>query len=200
MPFVTEEIWQRVSVLTNQRGATIMRQPYPKSDPKSIDTAASEEMRWVMGVIGAARTIRAERDISPAKTLPVFLADGSSREHAWMKQNQHYLKLLARMESLTWLETGASAPESAMELVGNLKVLIPLGALINKQDELARIQKEIDKTEKEIIKAKGKLANADFVDRAPAAVVEQEKQRVAGFEAALAKLNAQRVTVAALPG
>ena len=117
-----------------------------------------------------------------------------------LKQNQHYLKLLARMESLTWLETGASAPESAMELVGNLKVLIPLGALINKQDELARIQKEIDKTEKEIIKAKGKLANADFVGRAPAAVVEQEKQRVADFEAALAKLNAQRVTVAALPG
>ena len=108
-------------------GATIMRQPYPKSDPKNINAAASEEMRWVMGVIGAARTIRAERDISPAKTLPVFLADGSSREHAWMKHNQHYLKLLARMESLTWLETGASAPESAMELVGNLKVLIPLG-------------------------------------------------------------------------
>ncbi len=200
MPFVTEEIWQRVSLLTNQRGATIMRQPWPKSDPKMIDAAASEEMRWVMGVIVAARTIRAERDISPAKTLPVYLADGSSREHAWMKHNQHYLKLLARMESLTWLEAGASAPESAMELVGNLKVLIPLGALINKQDELARIQKEIDKTEKEIIKAKGKLANADFVGRAPAAVVEQEKQRVADFEAALAKLNAQRVTVAALPG
>ena len=87
-----------------------------------------------------------------------------------------------------------------MELVGNLKVLIPLGALINKQDELARIQKEIDKTEKEIIKAKGKLANADFVGRAPAAVVEQEKQRVADFEAALAKLTAQKKTVESLPG
>jgi valyl-tRNA synthetase len=86
-----------------------------------------------------------------------------------------------------------------MELVGTMKVLVPLGAFINKQEELARIQKEIDKTVKEIAKARSKLANADFVARAPAAVVEQEKQRVADFEAALAKLNAQQAQVSALP-
>jgi valyl-tRNA synthetase len=177
-----------------------MLQPYPQSDPPRIDSAASDEMRWVMGVISAARTIRAERDIAPSKTLPVLLADGSTRELHWMQQNAHYLKLLGRMESLTWLESGQSAPESAMELVGQMKVQIPLGALINKQDELARINKEIEKFEKELVKARGKLANADFVARAPAAVVDQEKQRVADFEAALIKLQAQKTTVEQLPG
>jgi valyl-tRNA synthetase len=199
-PFITEEIWLRVAALAGKTGSTIMRQPYPQADRQGIDSAASEEMRWVMGVISAARTIRAERDIAPSKSLPVLLADGSARERAWMQQNAHYLKLLARMESLTWLEAGQAAPESAMELVGQMKVLIPLGALINKQDELARIKKEIEKFEKELIKARGKLDNADFVARAPAAVVEQEKSRVADFEAALAKLAVQRRTVEALPG
>jgi valyl-tRNA synthetase len=109
------------------------------------------------------------------------------------------MKPLARAEDIQWTAAQGTAPESAMELVGNLKVLIPLGAMINKQDELGRIQKEIDKTGKEIAKANGKLANADFVARAPAAVVEQEKQRVADFEAALAKLILQRAQVEALP-
>ncbi len=180
-------------------GRTIMLQPYPHSDGRKIDAPATEEMRWVMGVISAARTIRAERDIAPSKPLPVLLADGGTREHAWMQQNEHYLKLLARMASLTWLKAGSSAPESALELVGQTKVLIPLGALIDKLAELARIKKEIEKFEKELVKAKGKLANADFVARAPAQVVEQEQSRVAEFEAALAKLSAQRAQVEALP-
>lgn len=177
-----------------------MRQPWPASDKAKIDDAASEEMRWVMDVIVAARTIRSERDIPPSKLLPVYLAEGGSREHDWMKQNEHYLKLLGRMESLTWLEAGKTAPESAMELVGRLKVLIPLGAMINKQDELARLAKEIDKIEKEIAKAKGKLANADFVARAPVQVVEQEKARVQDFETARAKLAAQRAQIETLAG
>jgi len=200
MPFITEEIWLRVAPLTGNHAATIMQQPYPQANQQRIDSAASEEMRWVMGVISAARTIRAERDIAPSKPLPVFLADGSTREHQWMQQNAHYLKLLARMEALTWLKAGENAPESAMELVGQMKVQIPLGAMINKQDELARIRKEIERYEKELVKARSKLANADFVARAPAAVVEQEKQRVSEFEAALAKLQSQRITVDALPG
>jgi len=200
MPFITEEIWLRVAPLTGNQASTVMLQPYPRSNPVQIDNAASEEMGWVMGVIGAARTIRAERDIAPSKTLPVFLADGSAREHGWLRQNEQYLKLLARMESLTWLDAGQSAPESAMELVGSMKVLIPLGALIDKHAELARIKKEIEKKEKDLAKERGKLANADFVARAPAAVVDEVKGRIVEFEAALAKLAAQHKQVAGLPG
>jgi valyl-tRNA synthetase len=200
MPFITDEIWARVAPLAGVSGTTVMLQPYPHPEPRLIDATATEEMRWAMAVISAVRSIRSARDISPAKLLPVLLTEGSARERGWMSRNEHYLKLLARMESITWFEAGASAPESAMELVGSLKVLVPLGAFINKQDELARLQKEIDKIGKEISKAQGKLANADFVARAPAAVVEQENQRVADFEAALAKLILQRAQVMALPG
>ncbi len=200
MPFITEEIWQRVEPLAGKSGKTIMREPYPQADAARVDAAASGEIAWVMVVISAIRTTRTERDIAPSKLLPVLLADGGEQEHAWMQRNGHYLKQMARTESLRWLTKGEATPESAMQLVGNMKVLIPLGAFINKQEELTRIRKEIEKFEKELAKAKAKLANQDFVARAPAQVVEQEKGRVAEFEAALAKLSAQCSQVEALAG
>ena len=87
-----------------------------------------------------------------------------------------------------------------MQLIGRMKVLVPLGAFINKQEELVRIKKEIDRVEKELVKAKAKLTNQDFVARAPVQVVEQEKGRVTEFETALAKLSQQRAQVEALAG
>jgi len=200
MPFITEEIWQRVAPLAAKHGETIMLQPYPKPDAQQIDSASVEETRWVMAVITAARTVRSGRDIAPSKVLPVLLQNGTELEHTWMRRNEHYLRLLARMESLTWLTASEPAPESAMQLVGQLKVLVPLGAFINKQDELARLKKEIEKTENEIAKARGKLANSSFVARAPKQVVEQEQKRVQEFETALTILKAQQAKVAALSG
>jgi valyl-tRNA synthetase len=223
MPFITEEIWQRVApMMTGSRAsalgsdlieipspsgrgnegegrATIMLRPYPAARAESIDQAATEEMQWVMAVIGAIRTIRSERDIPPSKVLPVLLAEGTEQEEEWMRRNEPYLKLLARTESLTWIKAGVTTPESAMELVGKMKVLVPLGSLIDKKAELERIKKEIERYQKELDKARGKLANQDFVARAPSHVVEQEKQRVQQFEEALAKLQAQKVQVEALP-
>jgi len=198
MPFITEEIWQRIAPMAGKPAKTVMREPFPECDRAKIDEPAIAEMRWVMSVIGAIRTIRSERDIAPSKTLPVLFADGDASEHASLKRNEHYLRLLARTESVAWLAVGAPTPESAMALVGNMKVLIPLGAFIDKQAELARLKKEIEKLEKELAKANGKLANADFVARAPAHVVEQEKTRVSEFAAALAKLRDQQQKVTAL--
>ncbi len=198
MPFITEEIWQRVAPLAGHGGRSIMLQPYPHSDARQLDPAAVAETRWVMGVITAARTVRSERDITPSKLLPVLLQNGSDQEHTWMQRNRHYLTSLARMESLTWLGGTDVAPESAMQLVGQLKVLVPLGAFINKHEELARLKNEIERTGKELAKARGKLANSDFVARAPKQVVEQELRRVREFEAILAELQKQRSQVDAL--
>ena len=199
MPFITEEIWQRVAALAGKHGDTIMRQPYPVTDPREIDADARRDMDWVMQVITGIRNIRASNDIPPSKLVPVLFADGASRDHDLLKRNKHYIATLARTESIAWLNNGATAPESATVLVGELKVLIPLGSLIDKQAELARLQREIAKTEKEIVKAKGKLTNADFISRAPKNVVEQEQQRVKDFESALTNLVAQHAKVAALP-
>jgi valyl-tRNA synthetase len=200
MPFITEEIWQRVAPLAGIRGPTIMLQPYPRPQRGIVDRDAVDEMRWVMDVITGVRNIRGEMDIAPSKLLPVLFQNGWHTDRKYFERNRHYVTALARAESLTWLEDGQDAPESATALVGSMKVLIPLGALVNKQAELERLKKEIDRIEKDLSRAKTKLANADFVARAPRQVVEQEQARVQEFEAALVNLGTQRARVEALPG
>ncbi|GAB4507115.1 MAG: valine--tRNA ligase [Sulfuricaulis sp.] len=200
MPFITEEVWQRVAALAGKAGATIMREPYPRPEKNLIDSGAAEEMRWAMAVITGVRNIRGEMDISPAKPLPLLFQDGAPADKKYLEANRPYLATLARAESITWLDKGQEAPESATALIGHMKVLIPLGSLIDKQAELERLGKEMDKLEKELSKAKTKLANPDFVARAPKNVVEQEQGRVQQFETALINLQNQRAKVEALPG
>jgi len=199
-PFITEEIWQRVAALAGKTGSTIMREPYPQADASVIDRQAIEEMRWVMSVIAGVRNIRGEMNISPAKLLPVLFQNGSASEQSLLNRYQPFIVSLARTESLTWLNAGDAAPESATALVGNLQVLVPLGSVINKNAELERLTKEIEKTEKELQKAATKLENSEFVAHAPKQVVEQMNERVRQFESALTSLRAQHVKVAALPG
>ncbi len=199
MPFITEEIWQRVAPLAGKKGETVMLQPYPAVDKAAINDNAKKEMTWVMQVITGIRNIRGEADISPAKQVPVLFADGSKHDHDHLERNRTYIQTLAKAESITWLDQGKSAPDSATALVGHMKVLIPLGSLINKQAELERLKKEMEKLEKEIVKARSKLSNSDFVARAPKQVVEQEQQRVKDFETALTNLKTQQTKVAALP-
>jgi valyl-tRNA synthetase len=200
MPFITEEIWQRVARLAGKTGATIMREPYPQADKDRIDPAATEEMRWTMAVISGVRNIRGEMDIPPSKSLPLLLQDGRESDRAHLEANRRYLTALARAESITWLEKGQEAPESATALVGHMKVLIPLGSLLDKGAELERLGREMEKIERDLAKAKTRLANPDFIARAPQKVVAQEKDRVRQFETALAKLRDQRAKVQALPG
>ena len=199
-PFITEEIWQRVAALAGKTGSTIMREPYPLADATVIDQEAVKEMRWVMGVISGIRNIRGEMDIAPSKLLPVLLQDASAQDMACLERNRATLATLARTESITCLKPGDAAPESATALVGNMQVLVPLGAAINKQAELERLNKEMEKIEKDLQKAVTKLANSDFVARAPKQVVDQENERVRQFESALASLRAQHTKVSALPG
>ena len=199
-PFITEEIWQHVAALAGKTGATIMREPFPQADSAAIDRQAVEEMRWVMGVIAGVRNIRGEMNISPAKLLPVLFQNGSAAEQSLLNRYQPFIATLARTESLTWLNAGDAAPESATALVGNLQVLVPLGSVINKNAELERLTKEIDKTEKELQKAAAKLENSEFVAHAPKQVVEQMNERVRQFESALTSLRAQHSKVATLAG
>jgi len=200
MPFITEEIWQRVAKLAGKTGASIMREPYPRPEKEKTDPSATEEMRWTMAVIAGVRNIRGEMDISPGKPLPLLVQDGSAMDKKYLDAQRHYLVALARAESIGWIVKGQEAPESATALIGHMKVLIPLGSLINKQAELERLSKEMEKIEKDLSRAKAKLANPDFVARAPKNVVERENRRVQQFETALANLRSQRSKVEVLPG
>jgi len=206
MPFITEAIWQRVAVLAgkldaSQIGApdaTIMLQPFPQADESRIDSAAMADIEWLKTFLLGVRRIRAEMDIAPGKPLKVLVAGSNATDRDRLTRFESYLAFLGRIEAIEILEDESQAPESAIALVDNMKVLIPLAGLIDKEAELARLGKEITKLEKELEKAKTKLANRKFIDRAPAAVVEQERERVQQFSAALTQLKEQETKIRAL--
>ena len=192
IPFITEEIWQRVAPLAGVSGETIMRQPYPVPDTSLINEQASAEMEWVKQFVLGVRKIRSGMNIEPRKALPVLLADGSAIDQARLEANRAYVEALARTESITWLDSSDAAPESATALLGEMKLLIPMAGLIDKEAELARLVKEIAKREQDLERVINKLADDRFVSKAPEAIVEKERAKAAEMRIALENLQAQR--------
>ncbi|WP_226665682.1 valine--tRNA ligase [Microbulbifer aggregans] len=191
MPYITEEIWQRVKELAGQSGDTIMLQKYPEANEHRIDENAEAAIAWLKGVIEGARNIRGEMNISPAKKIPLILRNGSERDADLLKQTRSLLIKLASLESIEWLEEGATAPASSTALVGDLELLVPMAGLIDVEAESARVLKELDKLDKELARIAGKLQNPNFVDKAPEAVVAKEKARQAEMESARARFAEQ---------
>ncbi len=198
MPFITEEIWQRVAPLVGISAPTIMLQPYPKADEAQIQHTAMVEVEWLMKFVLGVRKIRGEMNIAPGKLLPVLVQNGAIKDKVSLAHNRIYLEKIARLESIHWLSHEETAPESAMALVGEMKILIPLAGLIDKEAELARLEKEIQKINKELPRIVGKLNNPGFVDKAPAAVLEAEKNKLAALESSLANLQQQFDKIKAL--
>jgi len=191
MPFITEEIWQKAAPLAGASGETIMNQAYPIADSALTDDAAVREMEWVMQFVLGIRQIKGEMNIPPSKPLPVFLQNASSVDQSHLAANRIYLDFLARLESVTVLSDNDSAPESATALVGEMKVLIPMAGLIDKEAECARLEKEMGKTQDNIDRINNKLNNPGFVAKAPEAVVAKEKTKLEEFDATLTNLKQQ---------
>ena len=197
MPFITEEIWQRVAPLAGIEGETIMLQPYPEANDDKIDAIAEADIEWLQGVILGIRNIRGEMNIPPSRSLGVLLNNGSDEDRRRLNDNAKALCKLAKLESIEWAKEG-ELPMSATQLVGNMEVLVPMADLIDKDAELARLGKEIDKLSKEIQRLDGKLSNANFVDKAPAEVVAKEREKLDGQRQALTKLEQQAEKIRAL--
>ena len=191
MPYITEEIWQTVGPLAGKSGPTIMLQPYPVCDEKGIDKAANADIEWLKNVIIGIRNIRGEMNISPGKELVAYLRDGAAEDKTRLEQNEVFLKKLAKLSEISWLSESKEAPVSATALVGNLEILVPMADLIDKDAELARLAKETEKLEKDLSRIEGKLSNASFVDKAPAAVVEKEREKVQAHKQSIIKLQEQ---------
>ncbi len=190
-PFITEEAWQAVAPLAGKHGDTIMLEPYPEADDSKIDQNAISELEWVKTFIIGVRKIRSEMNIAPNKKLPVFLEGLTPQDTQWLNNNKRYLLTLAKLDTIEVLEEKATAPESAVALVGEMKVLIPIAGLIDKEAELSRLSKEITKLQNEIKRLNGKLTNAGFVKKAPKAVVDKEREKLTSYQAALNNLEAQ---------
>jgi len=191
IPFITEEAWQAVAPLAGKQSDTIMLEAFPQADSSIIDNNAVAELNWVKQFIIGVRKIRSEMDIAPSKALPVLLTGLKEQDSNWLENNRVFLQVLAKLESIEVLENESDAPESAVALVGEMKVLIPMAGLIDKEAELNRLEKEINKLQGEIKRLTGKLSNEGFIAKAPEAVVAKEREKLSDYETALQNLEAQ---------
>jgi valyl-tRNA synthetase len=195
MPFLTEEIWQTVSPLAGQTGESIMLAPWPARQPDRIDAESEAEIEWLKQIIVGIRTIRSESNIPPATELPVFVVNARELDRERFSRNEAYLGRLAKVSRITVL-SGEEAPSaSLMALCGDLEIRVPIAGVIDIEAELKRLDKEIERQQKEVAKLEGKLSNKAFTERAPADIVEAEKQKKAQAEMALTTLSRQRTQI-----
>ena len=186
IPFITEELWQHVSPLAGRSGESIMLQPYPECQPEKIDERAEAGMQVLKDMVNACRSLRSEMGLGPGQKTPMLVAG----DEGVVQVLAPYLKALARLSEIT--PTGASLPDSPapVAIVGDYRLMLRIEIDIAVERE--RLDKEIARMQAEIGKARAKLSNTSFVDRAPPKVVQQERERLAGFQGVLEKLSAQR--------
>jgi valyl-tRNA synthetase len=198
MPFITETIWQRVAPLKGLEADSIMTQAFPKYNAENVDDSAMNDLEWVKQFIVAVRNIRGEMDIAPSKPLSILLRHVSDEDNRRLNENQTFLYAMARLEQTDVLADDATAPMSATALIGEMELLIPMAGLIDKDAELARIQKALDKVSVELGRVAGKLSNEKFVSKAPAVVIDKEKAKLVEFEVTKAKLEKQKAEIESL--
>lgn len=198
MPFLTEEIWQTLAPMIGIGGETIMLAPYPVPNPERINEQAEADMLGLQGLIGAVRNIRGEMGLGNARLLPVLLQNATDAEKAQIARIEPLFKALAKVESITFLTDAEQPPLSSSSVVGHVSVFVPMKGLIDPKAELGRLQKDLDKVQKQHDQIASKLANEGFVAKAPAAVVEGEKVKLAEFVDQLAKIKANMEQIAAL--
>ncbi len=192
IPFITEELWQKVSVLAGKRRldeqTSIMLQPFPRAEPSKIDAAADAEVALMKRAIDALRNLRSEMNLSPAQKVPL-VASGDARALAVYAPYMQALARLSAVEVVADINAASDGTAAPIKVVDDLRLLLKIE--VDVAAERDRLGKEIERLENEIRKAESKLGNASFVERAPAAVVAQEKERLAGFGATLAKVREQ---------
>ncbi|WJN58643.1 valine--tRNA ligase [Pseudomonas sp. SO81] len=198
MPFITEEIWQRIKGQAGITGETIMLQAWPVANESRIDAAAEGDIEWVKQLMLGVRQIRGEMKISMAKRIDIIVQNANGDDLRRLADFEPLLSKLAKLESVRVLAAGEEAPMSATALVGEMQVLVPMAGLIDKDAELARLDKEIQRLQGEVQRVGGKLSNEGFVAKAPAEVLDKERAKLAEAEQALAKLVGQREKIANL--
>ncbi|MBI5522840.1 MAG: valine--tRNA ligase [Desulfarculus sp.] len=188
MPFVTEELWQRLP----GAAGSVMQAQWPVGTPAEVDPQAEAQMELLMAVIGAVRNIRGEMGISPGQALPVVLMPHEDSARQVLESQAPRLTVLAKALSLEWAAEGQPPAQAASAAVAGVTVYVPLAGLVDFAAEVARLDKEIAKLQKEITPSRNKLANQGFLAKAPSEVVEKEKAKVAEIASKMERLAASR--------
>ncbi len=193
IPFVTEELWQKVAPVAGRGGESVSIAVYPVSQPERIDEAALAHVGKLKQLVDACRNLRGEMNVSPATRLPLFVVANQASEAAFLKQSAPVLQALAKLNEVRVFDDeaawAAAAQAAPVAVVGEARICLHME--IDVEAEKIRLSKEVLRLEGEIVKAEGKLGNEAFVARAPAAVIDQERKRMADFVATLAKLKDQ---------
>ena len=189
IPFITEELWQKVAPVAGRGGESVSVAAYPVSLPERIDETAEAQVAKLKGLVDACRTLRGELNVSPSTRLPLYVVGDT----AFMRENAAALQGLAKLSEVQVFDDeaawAAAAQAAPVAVVGEARLCLFME--IDVAAEKARLSKEATRLEGEIAKANAKLGNEAFVAKAPAAVLEQEKKRVADFGATLAKVREQ---------
>ena len=177
MPFVTEEIWENIP----HEGESLVVADYPTVQPELSDEAASKGMDVLMELIRSVRNIRSEVNTPLSKKINILIKTNDDTIEAFLKENTSYIERFCNPETLTISNT-IEAPEEAMTaIITGAEIYLPLAGLINIEEEIARLEKELDKWNKEVRRVQGKLSNAKFVNNAPEKIVLEEKAKEAEY-------------------
>ena len=198
IPFITEEIFEQCRSLNNDKSERLISKSYPEIDETLISKESESEVSWLQEFILGIRQIRGEMNISPGKPLTCFIQNLNTSDEAYIKNNLSIILTLAKLESIQQLSENDSAPESATALVGEMKILIPLAGIVDKEQEILRLNKEIDKLIKHQQQLSGKLNNKKFISKAPKEVVEKEQSKISSVEKALSDLELQLKKISSL--
>ncbi|MYF29980.1 MAG: valine--tRNA ligase [Gammaproteobacteria bacterium] len=187
VPFITETLWLRIAPLLGSPGNTIMHQPFPRADEQPKDVDAEDTVEWLKAVVTAVRNVRGELNVPPRRTIDLLLQAGGAEDRRRLDECESLLCRLARVEAVRWLDDNAKPPPVAVQVIasGNadepsstaLKAMVPMADLIDADAERARLNKAIDTAEKDLRRVEGKLANENFVAKAPTAVVAKERNK-----------------------
>ncbi len=191
MPFITEEIWQKVAPLAGRAGPSVMVAPYPQAREFPTDAAAEQDIAWVQQFVLAVRQIRGEMNIAPARRIPVLLRAASAEDWQRALRNRAALEHLAGLAGVERLADGQEAPQSATAMLGEMNILVPMAGLIDVAAETERLTKRLGKAVQDLAKTRAKLASETFISNAPATVVQAERERQSEQERTVAALQAQ---------
>jgi len=191
IPFVTEQLWQQVAPRLGIAADTLSLRAYPTAAEFAGDYAQAEaDVEWFKTMVSALRRVRSELNVPPSRQVRLLLQGGQDADRARVERFASQLRFLLKLESIDWLAADAQTPPAAAAIVGELKLLVPLEGLVDLDAERARLDKEIARVSAEQEKSETKLSR--FTDKVPAAVVEQERVRLADWNSQLAGLQEQR--------
>ena len=208
IPFITEELWQKVAPLLNRRGETIMLQSYPsvveiaaiagtdaalQGDWQAVvngNFPALAEIDWLKTFVLGVRRIRAERDIAPGKSLAIMVKGGVGQERQWLDQNRNFIRTLAKVSTITAVR--AEPDDAVAALAGTMTILVPLADLIDPQAETQKLERQLERLNSERQRIGNKLENKNFTDKAPAEIVQKERDKLSEIKTNITRLSEQR--------